>query len=124
VLRSQRIADRFGGIDKSKARDLGYEILSGKTWIEQNVDILIPAALENQINRENVRLISPKVRLIAEGANGPTTPEADKAIQARGFFLVPNFLATPAASPAATSNRCKATQTTIVKKMRFWANWI
>ncbi len=87
------ITDRFGGINKDKARDLGYEILPAEAWIEQDVDILIPAALENQITEENVGKISSKVKVIAEGANGPTTPEADKAIEERDIFLIPDFLA-------------------------------
>jgi glutamate dehydrogenase len=87
------ITDRFGGIDKAQARDLGYEVLPGGAWIEQDVDILIPAALENQVNSDNVGSISSRVRVIAEGANGPTTPEADKAIVERGIFLIPDFLA-------------------------------
>jgi glutamate dehydrogenase len=87
------ISDRFGGIDKAKARDLGYELLPGGAWIEQDVDILVPAALENQINAETVERVSPRVRIIAEGANGPTTPEADAAIQRRGIFVIPDFLA-------------------------------
>jgi glutamate dehydrogenase (NAD(P)+) len=86
------VSDRFGGIDKAKARDHGYEVLPGEKWIEQDVDILIPAALENQINRDNVGTISKKVKLIAEGANGPTTLEADEAIQERNIFLIPDFL--------------------------------
>ena len=73
-----KITDPFGGIEKDKARGLGYEILSGDAWIEQDVDILIPAALENQITTDTVDKISKSVKLIAEGANGPTTPEADK----------------------------------------------
>ena len=48
------ITDRFGGIDKEKAQELGYEVLPGDAWIEQDVDILIPAAIENQITGENV----------------------------------------------------------------------
>ena len=53
-------------------------MLPGDAWIEQEVDILIPAALENQITRrQRRRTIHGKVQLIAEGANGPTTPEAD-----------------------------------------------
>lgn len=87
------ITDRFGGIDKNKARDLGYEVLSGDAWIEQDVDILIPAAMEHQITADNVNKISKRVKLIAEGANGPTTPEADAVIHARGIFLIPDFLA-------------------------------
>lgn len=88
-----KITDKFGGIDKAKAKSLGYEVLDGGSWIEQDVDILIPAALENQINQDNVDKISKKVRIIAEGANGPTTPEADKVIQERGIFVIPDFLA-------------------------------
>ncbi len=87
------ITDRFGGIDKNKARDMGYEILPAEAWIEQEVDILVPAAIENQITEENVGKISPKVKIIAEGANGPTTPEADKAIEGRNIFMIPDFLA-------------------------------
>jgi glutamate dehydrogenase len=87
------IADRFGGIDKAKAKGLGYEVLPGEAWIEQDVDILIPAALENQITKDNVGKISSRAKIIAEGANGPTTPEADKVIHERGIFLIPDFLA-------------------------------
>ncbi len=87
------ITDRFGGIDKAKAEALDYERLPGDAWIEQDVDILIPAALENQINGETVKKISKKVRVIAEGANGPTTPEADEVIKSRGIFVIPDFLA-------------------------------
>jgi glutamate dehydrogenase (NAD(P)+) len=87
------ITDRFGSINKSKAKDLGYEVLNGDAWIEQDVDILIPAALENQINEITAKKISKRVKLIAEGANGPTTPEADEIIKARGIFVIPDFLA-------------------------------
>ncbi|MCK4573137.1 MAG: Glu/Leu/Phe/Val dehydrogenase [candidate division Zixibacteria bacterium] len=87
------ITDRFGGIDKAKAKGLGYEVLPGEAWLEQDVEILIPAALENQITGDNAPRISEKVKIIAEGANGPTTPEADKVIQERGIFLIPDFLA-------------------------------
>jgi glutamate dehydrogenase len=87
------ITDRFGGIDKNKAKDQGYEILPGDAWIEQDVDILIPAAIENQVTGETVGKIQKKVKIIAEGANGPTTPEADKVIIERGIFLIPDFLA-------------------------------
>ena len=87
------ITDRFGGIDKSKATGLGYEVLPGGAWIEQDVEILIPAALENQITSETVLKIKPSVKIIAEGANGPTTPEADKVIQERGIYVIPDFLA-------------------------------
>lgn len=89
----QNITDQFGGIDKEKAKALGYEILPGETWIEQDVDILIPAAMENEINKDNVGKISKRVKIIAEGANGPTTLDADKVIRQRGIFIIPDFLA-------------------------------
>jgi glutamate dehydrogenase (NAD(P)+) len=87
------ITDAYGTIDKAKAKDLGYEILPGDAWIEQDVDILIPAAMENQITSDNVNKISKQVKIIVEAANGPTTTEADKVINQRGIFLVPDFLA-------------------------------
>ncbi len=89
----QGISDRFGGIDKKKAKDLGYEVLPGDTWIEQEVEILLPAALENQINSANVEKIKSSVRIVAEGANGPTSPEADQVLHKRGIFVIPDFLA-------------------------------
>lgn len=87
------ITDSFGGIDKVKAQEIGYEILGGDDWLKQEVDILIPAALENQINKENVETIHPKVKIIAEGANGPTTPEADEYLKSKNIFVIPDFLA-------------------------------
>jgi glutamate dehydrogenase (NAD(P)+) len=56
-----------------------------------DVDILIPAALENQITEENAPRI--KARIVAEGANGPTTPEAHKIMHERGIFVIPDILA-------------------------------
>ena len=88
-----KITDRFGGIDKDKAKKLDYEVLPGEAWLEQDVDILIPAALENQVTGDNVNKISDGVKIIAEGANGPTTPEADKVIAERGIFMIPDLLA-------------------------------
>ncbi len=87
------ITDRFGGIDKEKAKAVGYEILPGDAWIEQDVDILVPAAIENQVTGETVRKIGKKAKIVAEGANGPTTPEADKVLEERGIFMIPDFLA-------------------------------
>jgi glutamate dehydrogenase len=87
------ISDRFGGIDKAKAKGLGYEALAGDAWLEQPVEILIPAALENQIRADNAPKIHAKVKLMAEGANGPTTPEADAIVQQKGIYLIPDFLA-------------------------------
>jgi glutamate dehydrogenase (NAD(P)+) len=87
------ITDHFGGINKEKAQDLGYEVLPGESWIEQEVDILIPCALDNSINTNNVEKISGKVKLLAEGANGPTTPEAGTKIDEKGIFTIPDLLA-------------------------------
>ncbi|MDA3838858.1 MAG: Glu/Leu/Phe/Val dehydrogenase [Candidatus Delongbacteria bacterium] len=89
----KNISDQFGGIDKSKAEELGYEVLDGNEWLVQEVDILIPAAMENQITEDNVEKISSRVKIIAEGAHGPTTPEADKIIESKEIFLIPDFLA-------------------------------
>jgi glutamate dehydrogenase len=87
------ITDRFGGIDAAQARARGYEVLPGEAWLEQPVDILIPAALENELTADSAGRVHDRVRVIAEGANGPTTPEADVILQKRGIFLIPDFLA-------------------------------
>jgi glutamate dehydrogenase (NAD(P)+) len=87
------VTDPFGGIDKVKAKKLGYDVKPGEDWIAEDVDILLPAALENQVTGESAKRISPRVKVIVEGANGPTTPEADKLIQGRGIFVIPDFLA-------------------------------
>jgi len=86
------ITDQYGTINKEKAREAGYQIEEGGAWISKPVDVLIPAALEGQINAETVRLINPSVKILAEGANGPTTPEADVVLNERGIFIVPDFL--------------------------------
>jgi glutamate dehydrogenase (NAD(P)+) len=87
------ITDKFGGIDKAKAKALGYEVADAEAWIQQDVDILVPAALENQINAETVQKISARVKVVAEGANGPTTPEADEVFKKKNIFVIPDFLA-------------------------------
>ncbi|CAH2030396.1 Glu/Leu/Phe/Val family dehydrogenase [Trichlorobacter ammonificans] len=92
VIELQDIADKFGTIDKKRAADLGYELLPGDAWLEQDVDILIPAALESQIHRDNVENIAPGVKVVAEGANGPTTPEADEVLHQRNILTLPDFL--------------------------------
>jgi len=69
---------------------MGDEI-SNEELLELDCDILVPSALENQITDRNASKI--KTKIIAEGANGPTTPEADKILHDRGIFMVPDILA-------------------------------
>lgn len=88
----QSITDVYGSINKDQARQAGYDILDGADWLIQDVDILIPAALEAQITAENVSGISDRVKVIAEGANGPTTPDADRVISSNSIFMIPDFL--------------------------------
>jgi len=58
--------------------------------IEVDCDVLVPAALENQITAENAGLV--KAKIIGEGANGPTTPDADRILQERGVRVLPDIL--------------------------------
>lgn len=87
------ITNLFGEIDKDRAQDLGYHCLSGEVWIEQEVDILVPAAVENQITNKNVHKISPQVKIIAEGANNPTHPDANQILNEQGILVIPDLLA-------------------------------
>lgn len=67
------------------------EEITNQELLELECDFLIPAALENQITAQNASKIKAKV--IVEGANGPTTPEADEILFNRGIFIVPDILA-------------------------------
>ncbi|CAN5630471.1 glutamate dehydrogenase [soil metagenome] len=69
----------------------GGESIENAALFALDVDVLVPAALENQITAENVGEIKAKV--IAEGANGPTTPDAHKTLHDRGVFVIPDILA-------------------------------
>ncbi|MBI3243779.1 MAG: Glu/Leu/Phe/Val dehydrogenase [Chloroflexi bacterium] len=88
----QTITDQYGTIDKAKAKGAGYTIEDADAWLTKDVDVLIPAALEGQITGDNASSISPQVKIVAEGANGPTTPEADAILQQRNIFNIPDFL--------------------------------
>ena len=68
----------------------GAESLSNEELLELDVTVLIPAALENQITEENADRI--KAKIVAELANGPTTPEADVILHERGVYVIPDFL--------------------------------
>lgn len=103
------VADVFGGVydeDGLDAEELyrycrqtgtvkDYPESKGSITTEElfalDCDIIVPAALENQITAEVASKI--KARLIGEGANGPTTPEADEVLKEKGVFVVPDILA-------------------------------
>ncbi len=89
----RKITDRFGTIDKTKAEKLGYKRLDGKDWLTHNVDILIPAALENSITKDNVDKIKTSVKIVVCGANGPVTPEAENTLVKNDVIVIPDFLA-------------------------------
>jgi glutamate dehydrogenase/leucine dehydrogenase len=102
------VSDSTGGIYSAKGLDpekvmehknktgsvLGYEgskNLTNEEVLESDCDILVPAALENQITKANAGKIRAKI--VAEGANGPTTPEADEILFRNGVFVIPDILA-------------------------------
>jgi glutamate dehydrogenase (NAD(P)+) len=69
----------------------GGESIDNDALFALELDVLVPAALENQITMENAPVI--KARIVAEGANGPTTPDAHKHLHDRGIFVIPDILA-------------------------------
>ena len=83
VAEHVRVHGRLGGCPDS-------EPISNADLLETEVDILIPAAIENQITGQNAANI--KARIIAELANGPTTPQADEILAEKGVFIIPDFL--------------------------------
>ena len=68
----------------------GAEDVTNAELLETPCDVLIPAALENQITVSNAHKI--KARIVAEAANGPTTPEADEILWDHGVFMIPDIL--------------------------------
>lgn len=69
----------------------GAKNITNEELLEMPCDVLIPAALENQINGKNADKI--KAKMVAEAANGPTTPDADKVLYEKGICLIPDILA-------------------------------
>ncbi len=86
------IVDQYGTIDKKKAEAAGYVVEDGEKWIEKDCNVLIPAAIEGHVNAETVKKISKNVKIVAEGANGPCTPEADEYFKKNNIFDIPDFL--------------------------------
>jgi len=69
----------------------GCKDLTNEELLELECDILVPSALENQITKDNAGKV--KAKMVAEGANGPTTPEADDILFRNGVFVIPDILA-------------------------------
>ncbi|MFQ5551363.1 MAG: Glu/Leu/Phe/Val dehydrogenase, partial [Gemmatimonadales bacterium] len=65
--------------------------ITGEELLELDVDVVVPAAVENAITSKNAHNI--KAKIICEGANGPTTPNADAILEERGVFVIPDILA-------------------------------
>jgi glutamate dehydrogenase (NAD(P)+) len=85
--------DRVIGWKKEHGTVMGFpgsESISNADVLETPCDVLIPAALENQITERNAGRI--QARIVAEAANGPTTPEADQILFEKGVFLIPDIL--------------------------------
>jgi glutamate dehydrogenase (NAD(P)+) len=84
LLRYKSEADTIAGYP-------GADAITNEELLELDVDILVPAAIEDQITEVNADRI--KAKLVVEGANGPTTPEADHILTQRGVTVVPDILA-------------------------------
>ncbi len=101
------VSDTGGGIHRAGGLDIagvkawkaehgtvvgfpGAENISNAELLELAVDVLVPAALENQITLDNAERI--KARIVAEAANGPTTPDADEVLYRKGIFMIPDIL--------------------------------
>ena len=78
-----RRAGKVGGVE-------GSETITNSQLLELPVDILIPAAIENQLTSANADRI--QARIVAELANGPTTPDADQILTQKGIYIIPDFL--------------------------------
>jgi glutamate dehydrogenase (NAD(P)+) len=68
----------------------GLKPITNQEILQLDVDVLIPAAIENVITEKNAGQV--RARIVAEAANGPTTPEADEILQDKGVYVVPDFL--------------------------------
>ena len=86
------ITDQYGTVDKTAAEQAGYLVEDGEAWITKEADVLIPAAIEGHVNGDTVKLMSKRVKIMAEGANGPCTAKADEYFKANGIFTIPDIL--------------------------------
>src|SRR5690606_4874449 len=77
--------------ETGSVRDFGGQPIDSEQVLEVDAEVLIPAALENQITADNAERI--QARVIAEAANGPTTPGADEILARRQIFVIPDILA-------------------------------
>lgn len=85
--------DKFGTIDKEKAKSFGWKQEDADAWLRKPVTVIMPAALGSAVHSDNVNEIDfNKVKIYAEAANTPTTPAADKVIKEKDVFLIPDFL--------------------------------
>ncbi len=85
-----RLVKRFAEESGTVVGYPGAEAITNEELLELDVDILVPAALEGQITHENASQV--RARVIAEGANGPVTPEADQILQDKGVLIIPDIL--------------------------------
>ncbi|MCC6169111.1 MAG: Glu/Leu/Phe/Val dehydrogenase [Caldilineaceae bacterium] len=102
------LSDKYGGIYNENGLDMrqllrhfaatgtvtgfaGAESITNAELLELPVDVLVPAALEGQLTRDNAARVRAKA--VVEGANGPTTPEADAILEDKGVLVVPDILA-------------------------------
>jgi len=86
VAALKRHVDESGGVKGFR----GGEAMDRDELLEMKVDILVPAALENAITSDNAERV--RARIVAEGANGPTTPDADDILAAKGIHVIPDIL--------------------------------
>lgn len=85
--------DKFGTINPQKAKSFGWRQEDGDAWLKKSVTVLIPAALGSAVRGDNVNDIDfNTVKVYAEAANTPTTPEADRVIKEKKLYLIPDFL--------------------------------
>ena len=107
-------ANTLGGFPEAEETDTAALLVT-------DCDILIPAAVENQITSRNADRL--KAQIVCEGANGPTTAEADEILADKRVFVIPDILATQAGLPSRTLNGYKMDRATFGGNQRSTSNW-